>query len=54
MKIKYMVSKFLVVSLDFGKSGCDDICFNAKEVSNAIAKFIKVNKNAEKKWINNC
>ena len=48
MKVKKIPRIFYVVSLEFGTSGCDDICFNAKEVSNAIAKFIKVNKNAEK------
>lgn len=32
---------FYVVSLELGTSGCDDMCFNAKEVKNSLAKYIK-------------
>lgn len=44
MKEKKIPTIFYVVSLEFGTSGCDDICFSAKEVKNSLAKFIKANK----------
>lgn len=38
---------FYVVSLELGTSGCDDMCFNAKEVKKSLEKFIKLNEKGE-------
>lgn len=45
MKEKKLPIKFYVVSLELGTSGCDDICFNAKEVKTSLEKYIKANVN---------
>lgn len=47
MKGKKLPIIFYVVSLELGTSGCDDICFNAKEVKKSLAKYIKVNENGK-------
>lgn len=49
MKIEYMTNKFFVASLDFGTSGCDDVCFNAKEIANSMSKFFQATKKAKNK-----
>lgn len=46
MKIKYMVSNFFVVSLELSSSKYKKICFNAKEVNNALSECFKADRNS--------
>lgn len=43
-----MVSNFFVVSLELSSSKYKKICFNAKEVNNAISECFKAEKNSIK------